>query len=86
MGNPLSASAPDNAAICFNYIHQNPVMSGLVSKMEDWEFSSFRDFIGLRNGTIIEKNLAFNYVNMDENDFYFQSQLFLDEHILKKLY
>src|SRR5438552_3812028 len=27
--------------ICFNYIHQNPYNSGLISKLEDWEFSSF---------------------------------------------
>ena len=28
---------------CFHYIHQNPVRSNLVHKMEYWEFSSYPD-------------------------------------------
>lgn len=44
--------------ICFDYIHQNPVKVGLVKNAVDWEFSSCRDYIGLRNGTLINKNVA----------------------------
>ena len=40
---------------CFNYIHKNPVSSGLVKKAEDWEFSSYRDYMGLRNGKLINR-------------------------------
>jgi REP element-mobilizing transposase RayT len=34
------------------YIFLNPVMAGLVDRPEDWEFSSYRECIGLRNGTL----------------------------------
>jgi len=34
------------------YIHLNPVMAGLVERPEDWEFSSYREYIGVRNGTL----------------------------------
>ncbi len=34
------------------YIHLNPVTAGLVARPEDWVFSSYRDYIGLRNGTL----------------------------------
>jgi putative transposase len=34
------------------YIHMNPVVAGLVARPEDWTFSSYRDYIGLRNGTL----------------------------------
>jgi putative transposase len=34
------------------YIHLNPVMAGLVERPEDWEFSSYREYIGLRAGTL----------------------------------
>jgi putative transposase len=34
------------------YIHLNPVTAGLVKCPEDWEFSSYRDYIGLRQGTL----------------------------------
>lgn len=32
------------------YIHLNPVVAGLVSRPEDWEFSSYREYLGLRAG------------------------------------
>jgi putative transposase len=83
---PLSTHAPDYVTVYFNYIHQNPVLTGLVSKMEDWEFSSFRDFVGLRNGSLIRKDLAFDYIAFNKEDFYTQSQIILDETILKKLF
>ncbi len=34
------------------YIHLNPVKAGLVKHPEDWEFSSYRDYINLRQGTL----------------------------------
>ena len=34
------------------YIHLNPVAAGLVQRPEQWEFSSYRDYVGLRNGTL----------------------------------
>lgn len=77
---------PDYATICFNYIHQNPVIAGLVGVMEDWEFSSFRDFAGMRNGTLIDKKLTFQLVNIDPEDFCNQSQINLDENLIKKMF
>jgi len=40
------------------YIHQNPIRQGLVENMEDWEFSSYRDYADLRKGTLVEKSLV----------------------------
>jgi putative transposase len=34
------------------YIHWNPVAAGLVERPEAWVFSSYRDYIGLREGTL----------------------------------
>ena len=34
------------------YIHVNPVTAGLVERPEEWIFSSYRDTIGLREGTL----------------------------------
>lgn len=44
--------------ICFNYIHQNPVKAGLVSKDIDWDYSSAQDYAGLREGKLVNKHLA----------------------------
>jgi 2-amino-4-hydroxy-6-hydroxymethyldihydropteridine diphosphokinase len=42
---------------CIEYVHQNPVYSGMVESAEDWEFSSQRDFLGLRKGMLIDYEL-----------------------------
>ena len=49
-GTLISMQTPENEypQVCFNYIHQNPVKANLVAKPEDWEFSSYRDYCGLR--------------------------------------
>ena len=40
---------------CFHYIHQNPMKANLVKRMEDWKYSSFPDYAGLRNGNLCDK-------------------------------
>ena len=40
------------------YIHLNPVTAGLVERPEDWEFSSYREYIGLRNGALPEPEIV----------------------------
>ncbi len=34
------------------YIHLNPVSANLVKKAEEWEFSSYQDYINLRRGSL----------------------------------
>lgn len=45
----------NNLLIVIAYIHQNPLRKNLVSLIEDWEFSSYQDYIFLRNGTLVDK-------------------------------
>lgn len=35
------------------YIHLNPVFSKLVSNPEEWEFSSYREYVRQRNGILV---------------------------------
>ena len=49
--------------ICFDYIHQNPVKAGLVKKAIDWEFSSAQDFYGKREGSMVNKQRAIQYID-----------------------
>jgi len=71
---------------CFHYIHQNPVLAYLSEKMEDYEFSSYIDFIKKRNGKLANQNLAFELLEMDKNTFFEQSKIILDDKIIKELY
>jgi len=34
------------------YIHLNPLAAGLVRRLEDWEFSSYPEYLGLRSGKL----------------------------------
>lgn len=70
---------------CFNYIHQNPLRAGLVSKLEDWEFSSFRDFAGLRNGTLCNQELAAKFCSYDIATFMNTSYSTIPDDVIKKI-
>ncbi|WP_346855820.1 2-amino-4-hydroxy-6-hydroxymethyldihydropteridine diphosphokinase [uncultured Draconibacterium sp.] len=54
---------------CVKYVHENPVYSGLVKNAENWEYSSCRDYKGLRNGKLIDYKmiLAEGLLNPDGN-------------------
>jgi putative transposase len=48
----------DDLTNVFHYIHDNPVVANLVGSPEAWEYSSYRDYAGLRNGTLVNKQLS----------------------------
>ncbi|MGB0390605.1 MAG: transposase [Salibacteraceae bacterium] len=50
--------------ICFNYIHANPTKAGLVKNDWDWEYSSAADYVGKRNGTLIDKEQALKKIGI----------------------
>lgn len=53
----------------FHYIHQNPYKAGLVNKLGDWRFSSFRDYANLREGRLCNKELAKQLINIELETF-----------------
>ena len=64
-------NADNYAFICLNYIHQNPMVAGLAKKMEDWEFSSFRDYACMRSQTLCNKKRTFELIPyFEESNFY----------------
>ncbi len=62
------------AFTCFHYIHQNPISVGLVNSMRGWEFSSYQDYSGDRNGTLCNKKLANNLLDIP-----FEPSLFVQQ-------
>jgi putative transposase len=51
-------SGKEYSQICFDYIHNNPLASNLVSNITEWEFSSAPDYYSNRNGRLINKERA----------------------------
>ena len=64
-GSVINISDPEKQypQVCFDYIHQNPVTANLVKTATDWEYSSAKDYTGLRNGKLINKDVARQYVS-----------------------
>lgn len=59
----------DYLLTCFHYIHQNPLQAGLVKELKDWKYSSFLDYYGYRNGTLCNKKLAMELMDLSDFDF-----------------
>jgi REP element-mobilizing transposase RayT len=70
------------------YIHLNPVKAGFVDKPEDWIYSSYREFVGLRDGMLPNPNIVLsdfldgqdyrNYVETPQEDEKLGSILFTE--------
>ncbi len=63
----------------FQYIHQNPINAGLVSKIEDWPYSSFNDYAGSVNKSICDILLAEKLIGYNKNIFLWESYQFIRE-------
>ena len=59
-GTSIYVSNPEKEypQICFDYIHYNPPSTKIVIRPEDWEFSSYRDYCGIRDGKLINREKA----------------------------
>lgn len=70
---------------CFHYIHQNPMKAQLVSRLEDWSFSSFRDYANLRKGTLCNQELSQQILAINIDNFYQESYQVLKEELIKQI-
>lgn len=71
--------------ICLHYIHQNPLKARLVKKIEDWTYSSFPDYCGLRNGTLCDKKQAIQLLDINMKTFYEDSYRIINDDDLKNI-
>lgn len=71
----------DYTVWCFKYILQNPVWARLVRQGADWEFSAWRDFAGLRKGTLCNLELARQELALDWASF----EEIMDEPVPKEI-
>jgi REP element-mobilizing transposase RayT len=72
--------------ICFQYIHQNPLKAGLVERIEDWEFSSFKDYAKIRNSSLCNQTLAKNLIGFDDSNFIKESYSVIDNDKIAKIF
>ncbi|GAB5525523.1 MAG: hypothetical protein Roseis2KO_33950 [Roseivirga sp.] len=80
--------ASDYADICFHYIHQNPVVARLCDKLEDWKFSSFKDYYFDMPNDLLNKDLARDLLDIPQNSdlFYKESLGVINSEYLDQLW
>ena len=68
------------------YIHLNPVEAGLVRQAQDWEFSSYREYAGLRHGTLPRPDAVLSqFPNRDAYRRFVESYKPADQNIISHL-
>lgn len=65
----VTGTGHDYPLTAFHYIHQNPLKAGLVERMEDWEYSSFREYLGMGSDNLCNKELAYRLLEVDSARF-----------------
>ena len=82
----LVSGDEDYSITAFHYIHHNPVAANLVGNPEEWTYSSFQDYIGLRNGTLCNKKKGVALMGLSAIDLKTESRVVIAEEIIKKIY
>jgi len=78
----LNTGGNEYPEICFNYIHQNPRISGYVEKAETWEYSSYRAFADGFDDGLVNKAIAREVIIFNRDHFREWSEIMLDEKLL----
>ena len=84
----LTQSDENYPKVCFHYLHQNPLKAKLVLKMEDWEYSSFKDYVGLRKSTLTEIEFCKEKITLaiSSESLYKESYDVISEDVIDKFY
>mgnify|MGYP001373255658 FL=1 len=75
-----------DALTAFWYLHQNPVKAGLSENMLEWEYSSYKDYCGLRNESIINVQVGKTRLNLPEIDIRNNSDLTLSKEEIQMIF
>jgi hypothetical protein len=57
------------ALTAFWYLHQNPVKAALAKNMLEWEYSSYKEYCGLRSDGLSMVELGKTILNLSDIDF-----------------
>jgi len=77
----------DYSLQCFMYIHKNPVTAGLVQYPDEWEFSSVREYMGLKNvNSLCNVEMARKLLSLDINDIQYLNRLEVPTDVIKKIF
>jgi putative transposase len=71
---------------CFHYIHQNPLVGGLVKDISAWPYSSYLDYIGVRNEPLCKKDVFFSTMRISAEEIMKRTLERVEDKILDKIF
>lgn len=71
---------------CLHYIHQNPWRAGLVNALEDWKYSSFRQYVDQETGLPCNLNLVVSLTGYEIAGFYKDRYVQSDPEVLENIW
>ena len=76
----------DYSLWCFNYIHNNAVKSGLVMSPDEYEFTSYNDYLENKEDSICNIALGRQLLSLDLNGLFKPGLIDIPEEILQKIF
>jgi putative transposase len=73
-----TVSAASYIINCMHYIHQNPLRAKLVTRLEDWKYSSFAEYAGLVTSFFCKRETLLTLTDYDLATFYKDSYMIID--------
>ena len=71
---------------CFYYVHQNPKVAGIVDTLAGWPYSSYMEYVGLREDGFCNKELFLSVTGLTVDAIKCQTDWDLPDDDIKKLY
>jgi len=75
-----------SAIACFIYIHQKPNHYGITNDLSEWDYSSYKDYAGLRNGSLCNIQLTYSLLGIENKHIEYLQNLIIPEDILKSIF
>ena len=72
--------------LAFHDIHRETFRERQLKSLDDWEYSSFKDYAGLRKGTLCNKNLALELLDLNEEKYLRSSYAIIDNELIKNIF
>lgn len=63
-----SKCVDDYISTTFHNIHQKPLESNLVYRLEDWKWSSLHEYLGFPSRAICRREVAYSVLGIEQNE------------------
>ncbi|MEQ1588225.1 MAG: transposase, partial [Cyclobacteriaceae bacterium] len=77
--------ADDYLTSAFHYVHQNPYRAGIVRNIEDYPWSSMKEYAGMSSKNLCRQDIAYQFINIEKERFLTDSYSVIPEEVKRKI-